>query len=64
VLERASSQSHNLKVGLRRVCFAIKFCDKSRDADDAATMRPEPFSELEANLTERYHGLMSAISEP
>jgi hypothetical protein len=61
VPEGASSQSHNLKFGLRRVCSDTKFCDKSRDTDDDASTN---LGELEANLTKRCHGLMSEISEP
>src|SRR5438874_463290 len=47
VPEGASSQSHNLKVGLRRVCSDTKFCDKSRDTDDDASTN---LGELETNL--------------
>jgi hypothetical protein len=60
MLEGVSSQPHNLRVGLQRVCFATKLCDKSRAADDDASTK---LGELETNLTERSHRLMRAISE-
>jgi hypothetical protein len=50
MLEGVSSQPYNLRVGLRRVCFATKLCDKSRAADDDASTK---LGELETNLTER-----------
>ena len=57
LLERVSSQLHNLKVGLRQVCSTATLCDKSHDAEDASTT----LGEFEPNLTG--HRLMSPISE-
>jgi hypothetical protein len=59
VLEGASSQFDNLKAGLRWVCSTATFCYKSRGAENASTK----VGELETNLTEPCHRLMSAISE-
>jgi hypothetical protein len=52
----------NLKYGVPQVCFATTFCDKSRDADDASTMRAGTIQRIKSEFD--YITARNAISEP